>query len=531
MNNYSRSIQIAKPAVTSKKGMVVCNHKVAAEAGAEVLAAGGSAMDAAITTSFMLGVCEPWMSGLGGCGQMLVYSAATGAVDSIDFGTTTPRSLDPAAFPLAPGSGGNLFGWPKVVDDRNLIGAPSVCVPTLVRAMDVAHKRYGRMPWRELLAAAAQQAEQGLVIDAYASLFIGSSARDLQTNEVAAQLFLDEDGLPPTIAWSSGNTLQRPMPALAATLGAIADDGADVFYEGEVGKCLIDDIQALGGYLSRHDLIAYRPKILPARQQISAGHRVHVAPELNAGPSLLPVLSDMDRAYAKSTPGSDDYLDLINALHNSADHRMATMGGDGDAKGAACTTHFNVVDRQGNMVVVTQTLLSAFGSKVVSGQTGVLLNNGVMWFDPQPGRPNSIAASKRPLNNMCPVIAISHGDKKHRSVVGIGASGGRKIMPAVAQILWRMFWFDQSLEQAFHAPRLETSVRNKITADHRLGDSVLDAIRQQFDLDVTERHFYPYAFACPSAIKSQGGSNAGCSEVYSLWGDAVSEEHVTVPAP
>ena len=114
--------------------------------------------------------------------------------------------------------------------------------------------------------------------------------------------------------------------------------------------------------------------------------------------------------------------------------RLATMGDDSDHRDPACTTHFNVVDGEGNMVAHTQTLLSVFGSKVVLPETGILMNNGIMWFDPVPGKPNSIRPGAKPLSNMCPTVARS----ARLGTLAIGASGGRKIMPAVAQILSRV---------------------------------------------------------------------------------------------
>ena len=523
-NNYSRSICIRKPAVSSTKGLVTANHRIAANAGAKVLAEGGSAMDAAVATSFMLGVCEPWMSGIGGCGHMLVYSADTGAVEAIDFGTISPSSLDPTDFPLCEKAGDSLFNWPGVVDNRNVTGAASICVPTIVRAMDTAHQRHGRMPWKELVLPAAEQADEGLCIDAYASLFIGSTARDIQGNKAASALFLDGDGLPPTIAWTSSNTLKKPMPTLAQTLRHIAVEGAEVMYRGDLAENLVDDVQTLGGYLSLSDLANYQSCVSAATHTEFADYSLHVSPELNAGPTLLSAFSQLGCAGKQRSPSGADLIELVEALHHASDERMATMGDCGDRHGQGCTTHFNVVDSEGNMVVVTQTLLSVFGSKIVSEKTGVLLNNGTLWFDPVPGNPNSIAPSRRPLANMCPVIAVKSGDGQQSSVLGIGAAGGRKIMPAVAQILWRAIVFGESLDDAFHAPRIETSIRDKITADYRFHPECLAALQSRFTTELDERHFYPYSFGCPSAIHRFQGINSGCTEVYSLWGDTVTEE-------
>lgn len=526
-NNYSRSIHISKPAVQSERGIVTANHKIAAQTGAQVLAAGGSAVDAAIATSFMIGVCEPWMSGIGGCGQMLIYSECDGQVQSIDFGTVSPTSLDRADFPLIGGTSVNLFNWPAVKDDRNVTGARSICVPTLVRAMEAAHKLYGRIPWAELLRPAIEQARQGLAIDAYASLFIASAATALRTNAEASSLFLDPDGLPPTIAWSSNNSLNRELPKLAETLQAIAVEGSDIFYRGEIAQNMVEDVRALGGYLSMKDMQDYQPIISSAGCFDAAGAQFHIAPELNAGPTLSSTFGHLASGHAASTPRPEDTLELAQALQNATKERLTRMGHDGDARGEGCTTHFNTADRHGNMVVVTQTLLSVFGSKVVSGKTGILMNNGTLWFDPVPGRPNSIAPGKRPLSNMCPVIAIRDAPGRAPSVLGIGAAGGRKILPAVAQILWRTHFFRETLEEAFHAPRFDIGHSDSLAADFRFGQDVIEMLQHEFTVELGERHFYPYAFACPCAIHRENGINTGCSEVYSLWGDTVAESDVS----
>jgi len=177
------------------------------------------------------------------------------------------------------------------------------------------------------------------------------------------------------------------------------------------------------------------------------------------------------------------------------------------------------------MVVVTQTLLSTFGSKVLSPKTGILLNNGALWFDPSPGQPNSIGAGKRPVSNICPVIAHWPDDHGEDIKVGLGAAGGRKIMPAVAQILLRML-SGMSLEDAFHFPRIETSQLHRIVADVGLDNAILEALSNDFNMTLSQRHFYPYAFACPAGIYRHKGINYGCTETYSLWGDTVTEEMV-----
>jgi gamma-glutamyltranspeptidase/glutathione hydrolase len=155
-----------------------------------------------------------------------------------------------------------------------------------------------------------------------------------------------------------------------------------------------------------------------------------------------------------------------------------------------------VVDAEGTMVSLTQTLLSAFGSKILSPRTGILLNNGIMWFDPRPGGPNALAPGKRPLSNMCPVIATRDG----RPWLSIGASGGRRIMPAVMQIASMLIDGSLDLETAFHVPRIDVSGGPAVGADRRLAPEILAALEARFTVQETESMVWPKLFACPSAI-------------------------------
>ena len=199
---------------------------------------------------------------------------------------------------------------------------------------------------------------------------------------------------------------------------------------------------------------------------------LQAAPGLSAGPTLGHALALLAGRVPPGRPGATAYVAWAEALLAAYERRLATMGEVDDARDPGCTTHLAVVDRAGTMVSLTQTLLSLFGSKVVSPQTGILLNNGIMWFDPRPGRPNSMAPGKRPLANMCPVIATRHG----KPWLALGASGGRRILPAVLQIASMLIDGGLDLETAFHEPRIDVSGEPHVTADRRLPPDVLAAL-------------------------------------------------------
>ncbi|MDX5400766.1 MAG: gamma-glutamyltransferase family protein, partial [Rhodobacterales bacterium] len=218
-------------------------------------------------------------------------------------------------------------------------------------------------------------------------------------------------------------------------------------------------------------------------------------------------------------PGPDSYGAMAGALKAAYARRLEGMGDTGESPEApGCTTHFSVVDRHGNMVAQTQTLLSIFGSRVVSPSTGFLMNNGIMWFDPVQGRPNSLGPGKRCLMNVCPVIG-EQGDRRF----AFGASGGRKIMGAVAQLSSFVTDHGMDIGAAFHQPRIDIS-GDRLIADDALSAAVLDRLRQSHPVTETKRMIFPYAFACPAGVMRRGTLNSGCTEIMSPWGDAISED-------
>jgi gamma-glutamyltranspeptidase / glutathione hydrolase len=153
----------------------------------------------------------------------------------------------------------------------------------------------------------------------------------------------------------------------------------------------------------------------------------------------------------------------------------------------------------------------------VSPSTGVLLNNGVMWFDPEPGKPNSLAPAKRVLANYCPVVGLAPDGRSF----ALGASGGRKILGAVLQLSSFLVDHRMSLEDAFHQPRIDVSGSGQITADRALGQDILAALAQEMPTSSTRRTVFPYSFACPAGVLREGTRNMGCTEIMSPWGDAV----------
>ena len=525
-DQFSNAQQIRKPAVFSKGGIVAAQSRRAAEIGAGVLAAGGDCVDAVIVTNFALGVLEPWMSGVGGGGAMVLYRAREARYEVIDYGMRAPGGIRPEDYPLTgEGAASDLFPWLRVKDDRNLHGPGSIAVPGVVAGMEEAHRRHARLPWQELLNPSVDLACEGLLVDWWTTLMIASSAADLRRYPASAAAFLD-DGLPPNAQWSINSPVRLPQDRLKATLSHLARQGPRDFYQGDLARSIAADVQAGGGALSVEDLASFRAVGREALVIPYRGGQVCATPELTCGPTLAHTLRLLQQSLQPGRGGPDAmaYTAYALALQSAYRERLQDMG---DANGRralgaehlapACTTHFSVVDREGNMAAVTQTLLSTFGSKFVLPQTGVTMNNGIMWFDPAPGGPNSLAPGKRCLTNYTPVLAEAADGRR----LALGASGGRRILPAVTQMLSFVMDYGMDLDQAIHRPRIDASEGAVVIGDVRLPQQVREALRAGFDYEEARVQTYPMKFACPSVVLRQAGTNSGATEISQPWGDAV----------
>lgn len=521
MSNFSHAQKIVKPATVSRGGIVASQHRVAAEVGAEVLANGGNAIDAAVAVSFAVGVVEPWMSGPAGGGVMMIWDGKASRAHALSYGMRAPSGLDPRDYPLSgKETADDLFPWKGVVDDRNVMGATAVAVPGVVDGIGKAHERFGTMPWRDLLQPAVRLAKEGLLVDWYAALMIASATRSLAADPDAAAVFL-EDGQWPTIAgWTALAEKRIVTPGLADTLETIAAEGARAFYDGDVGAALARDVADKGGSLSAADLKAYQAEWQEPLSFAYRDARFHVTPRLTAGPTIANVFRRLEEGLSPSSrPDASAYAAYTRALAGAYEDRLSKMGDNESPAAPASTTHFSIVDQEGTMVAMTQTLLSAFGSRVVSPSTGLLLNNGIMWFDPEPGHANSLEAGKRCLMNVCPVLGESGGTR-----FALGASGGRKIVGAVAQLASFLADFGMSLDEAFHTPRIDVSGGKVTIADEALPADVLEAIGEESQVMTAKRTVFPYAFACPAGVaRDAEGRNFGATEIMSPWGDAVAE--------
>lgn len=514
----SQHWHVTKPAASGRKGMVASQARSAAEAGVAILEAGGTAADAAVATAFALATLEPWNSGLGGIGFAQVMSPGS-AAETFDFGPVSPRGLKPSAFPMTGKMKADLFTWPEVLEDRNVHGPLSFAIPSAVAGYMELHTRHGRLPIKDVLAPAVALAKRGLAQDWFTTLKVANSASVLRLYAESARIYLP-NGLPP-VAPYQGSPGFFPQGNLAATLERLAHAGLADFYTGDIAASIAADCKEMGAFVSAEDLAHCKARVLPALEAAWRGKRLFLANGLTAAPTLMRVLDGMrDADFSGKAPSAAWYAQLARVMRAAYAERLAGLG-DAEPKAAeSCTTHLTVTDKDGMMVAMTTTLLSSMGSRVVLPKSGVLMNNGVMWFDPRPEAANALAPGKRPLTNMCPVIA-AEGDKP---IMALGASGGRRIMASVYQMLSFVADFGMEPQDAAHHPRLDVSAPEGVTADIRLGAETLAALAAEDEVIEVEHAVLPVNFACPNLIRiGADGTRTGITDAMSPWSAAIAE--------
>ena len=262
LEHKTQNWHVRKPLVHGRGGIVATQNRIAGQAGARVFANGGNAVDAAVTTAFALAAVEPWNSGLGGVGFMLIYSAKEDRVRVVDFGPVSPVGCNPAHYPLVGGgvTTRDLFTWPSVKDDCNVHGPLSFAVPGEVDGLGLALERFGTLKLGEALQPAIELADQGIAVDWFLTLKVATMVRELARYPTTREIWLPE-GYPP--ATPPGASLGRlKLTGLADTLRRLAVAGRRDFYEGEIAAGIVKDIKALGGVIAPEDLRRYQARIV-----------------------------------------------------------------------------------------------------------------------------------------------------------------------------------------------------------------------------------------------------------------------------
>lgn len=497
---------IAKSEAVATRGMVTADQPAAADAALDVLRDGGNAVDAAVTAAFAMGVAEPSTSGVGGVACMVVRSA-DGRETVIDGSSTAPLGATSDMFRIASGSQrAGMYGWPATVGNESNIGYRSLGVPGMVAAMALALDRYGTIPLSRAIAPAIALARDGIEVDHYLALQLASYADRLWPIEESTRVFYKEGRLPPRPAMGLEPADRLVQPDLARSLEAIAAGGPDALYRGELARAIVDDVRAHGGLITLDEMAAYRAREREPLVTDYRGHRVATVPGCSGGITLVELLDVLEgfplgtldrrsaryvhllaeserRAFADRLAllGDPDVVDAPFARLASKEHAAAVRSSiDAEratvdllplaaaADDVAHTTHVSVVDERRMCVSLTSTLGGGFGSGVVARGTGIVLANVMTWFDPRPGRPNSIAPGKRIL--WAPAPSVVSRDGAPRLVVG--APGGRKLITAVLQSILNVLDHGDAPQEAVNGLRVhcegpETWVDARMPAETR----------------------------------------------------------------
>lgn len=469
---------------------MTAEHHLAADAGIEILRDGGNAVDAAVAAGFVMGVVEPFTSGIGGIAG-LVIRRADGMAVSIDGGTRTPRAARADMFELAPDGGrAGMYAWPAVKGNANIDGALSVGLPGHVAALCLALERYGALPRARVMEPAIRLARDGFEIDWYVSLSLALYHERLHRAGDASRIFFRPSGAPlrPPIGTEPSDRLTQPD--LARALDTIARDGPSALYGGELGQAVVEGVRSAGGILAREDLESYSAREEPPLETMYRGHRVITLPGLSGGPTVARALAILDALpVAAEERGSAGHLHFMaEALRASFLHRFSSL--------ADHTTHVNAIDRDRTMVSLTQTLGQGFGSGFVAEGTGIVLLDTMTWFDPVPGHPNSIGPGKRALWAGAPTLLVRDG----RPFLAAGAPGGRKIMSAVTQTIVNVVDFGDGPQDAVDRPRVHDEGEG-LLVDSRIPAAVrAELAALGHDVQVKEETLMSAWFARPQAI-------------------------------
>jgi gamma-glutamyltranspeptidase/glutathione hydrolase len=466
-------------ATFAQHAMVASNNAIAAKVGAEIMKQGGNAIDAAVATGFALAVAFPEAGNLGGGGYMVIR-LADGRVAALDYRETAPLAATPNMYV---GANGKLTG-------ESTIGPRASGVPGAVAGMLEAHRKYGVLPVRNVLAPAIRLASEGFVVDS--TLFRSLSSERYRIESFAGKSVFFPGGAPVPI----GSRLRQPQ--LARTIRLIADSGAVVFYRGSIADSIAAQMRRDGGIITKADLARYRPVWRDPIRSSYRGYSLISMPPSSSGGTTVSEMLNILEAYGPPTPfGTAERIHAVASAsqrafvdrnaklgdpafvrvplsmltsksyarsvarsisrdHADATTRIASRIGEGNE-----TTHWSVVDQSGNAVATTSTLNDLYGSGEYASGAGFFLNDEMDDFTTQPGTPNmygliqgeanSIAPGKRMLSAMSPTIVL---DPAGNLLLVTGARGGPRIISATSQIILNVIDHRMSLADAMSAPRI-----------------------------------------------------------------------------
>ena len=506
--------------VSAANGMVASEEAVATRIGVDVLRRGGNAVDAAVAVGFALAVTLPRAGNLGGGGFMLVHLAQSGETLAIDYRETAPGSAGRDMYLDAEGN---------VDQDKARFSRYAAGVPGTVAGLALALSRYGRLSLREVLEPAIALAKEGIVVSGDLAASLARYEERLKHHEASAAVFFKPDGS----LYSAGERLVQED--LGWSLARIAHEGPDAFYRGAIAQRIAADMRRHGGPMTLEDLAAYEAVVREPVRGTYRGYTVYsMPPPSSGGVHLVQILNviegyplaflghnsadtihvmaeAMRLAYADRSEhlGDPDFWPVPVAgltskyyaasLRDRIDLGRARPSGDlrpGDPLPFESeeTTHFSVMDREGNVVSNTYTINFSYGSGIVAAGTGILLNNEMDDFSAKPGVPNAygllggeanaVGAGKRPLSSMSPTIVLKDGEP----FLATGSPGGSRIITTTLQILLNVIDHGMNIAAATAAPRVHHQWwPDELRVEPGISPDTLDLLAQRGHRVVTGR--------------------------------------------
>lgn len=460
-----------------KNGVVVAVSQPGAEAGLSMLQKGGNAVDAAIATALAMAVTHPAAGNIGGGGFMLIQPPAGEAV-VIDYRETAPAVATKTMYP----------------PNASIYGHRAVGVPGTLRGLELAHKKFSKLPWKTLVSPAVILAEQGFVLDRHHATSLNNILQSSKDFAELQRVFAKPDGSP----WKAGDKLVQPD--LAKTMRVVAEQGPDAFYKGPIADLIVAEMQAGQGLITREDLAGYQAaQRVPIRGQYRGFEVLAPPPPSSGGIALIEMLGILEhfdlkkhdrfsaptlhlmaeamrRAYRdRAQHLGDPAFTKIPEFLTSKPHlqewarsidltkatKSETLAGEIKlAPESESTTHFSAIDKEGWAVANTYTLEQSYGSRVVVRGGGFLLNDEMMDFNWRPGvtdrkgtigtEPNQIAPGKRMLSSQTPTIVWKDG----KVLLVTGSPGGRTIINTTLNVLVSVLDYDMPIQKAIDGPRL-----------------------------------------------------------------------------